>query len=179
MAQTKKTQLDRVPPADDLEARQKFALAFAKAMAQQTIHDPAGKTSRRTSRTYTTYTRENIEEWLSSPTSNEKNLRDASVFLYQTNSRYRNLLHYYANVPCWLYTISTPDNTIQRTFAQSDKCGFAHCIDNAHRLNDVTSLLVLLLKRLAFYFVRIIVDGRDGVEPTRNIRVIMQEVPVA
>lgn len=103
------TPVGAVPPVDDIEARQKFAIAFAKAMAQQTIHDPAGKTSRRASRTYSTYTRENIEQWLSAPTSNEKNLRDASVFLYHTNSRYRNLLHYYANVPCWIYTI-TPVN---------------------------------------------------------------------
>lgn len=84
----------------------KLAKAFAKAMAQQTIHDPDGKTSRRQSRTYSSLTRETVEGYLASPTSNEKNLRDASIFLYQVNSRYRNLLQYYANIPCWVYTIS-------------------------------------------------------------------------
>lgn len=84
----------------------KFALMFAKTLAQQQVHDPAGKTSKRASKTYNKYTRENIESWLSSPTSSEKDLRDASIYLYQTNSRYRNLLNYYANIPCWYYTIT-------------------------------------------------------------------------
>lgn len=91
--------------SDEMSERQKLALAFAKMMAQQTIHDPDGKTSRRTSRTYSTITRENVESYLASPSANEKQLRDASIYLYQTNSRYRNLLNYYANVPCWIYTI--------------------------------------------------------------------------
>ena len=45
------------------EMKEKYAIAFAKAVAQQTIHDPSGKTSRRTSRSYSTYTRENVEDW--------------------------------------------------------------------------------------------------------------------
>ena len=162
MAQTKKTQLDRVPPADDLEARQKFALAFAKAMAQQTIHDPAGKTSRRTSRTYTTYTRENIEEWLSSPTSNEKNLRDASVFLYQTNSRYRNLLHYYANVPCWLYTITpvnyNPDKVKRETFKKQYQ-KTCNIIESMGIIKTMREAALIALREGALYGV---IWGGDG-----------------
>ena len=162
MAQTKKTQADRVPPADDLEARQKFALAFAKAMAQQTIHDPAGKTSRRTSRTYTTYTRENVEEWLSSPTSNEKNLRDASVFLYQTNSRYRNLLHYYANVPCWLYTITpvnyNPDKVKRETFRKQYQ-KTCNIIESMGIIKTMREAALIALREGALYGV---IWGGDG-----------------
>lgn len=88
------------------EKKRLMAQVFAKALAQQVIHDPSGKTSRRTSRSYSTYTKESIEEYLAAPSSNEANLRKASIFLYQTNRRYRNLLEYYANLPCWIYVIS-------------------------------------------------------------------------
>jgi len=63
------------------EMREKYAIAFAKAVAQQTIHDPSGKTSRRTSRAYSTYTRENIEEWLKSPTSREEPSRCQRLYV--------------------------------------------------------------------------------------------------
>lgn len=87
------------------EERRAYAEEFAKAITTQIVHDPSGKTSRRATRTFSNYTRENVESWLSNPTANEKNLRDASVFLYNTNIRYSNLLNYYANLPCWYYTI--------------------------------------------------------------------------
>ena len=87
------------------EQRKKYAEQFAKQLANQVINDPDGKTSRRPSRQYSTPTREDIENYLRAPTANEKNLRDSSIYLYQVNPRYKNLINYYADVPCWLYTI--------------------------------------------------------------------------
>lgn len=157
-----KTPIDKVPPANDVEARQKFAAAFAKAMAQQTIHDPSGKTSRRAARTYSTYTRENIEQWLSAPTSNEKNLREASIFLYQTNSRYRNLLHYYANVPCWIYTI-TPVNynpqKVKRESYQKQYQKTCNFLESMGVVKTMREAALIALREGAFYGV---VWGGDG-----------------
>lgn len=82
------------------------AYEFAKKLASQAVHDPNGKQSRRKSRSYSGYTKEQIEGFLKAPTSNEKSLRDASIYLYQTNSRYRNLVQYFANIPSWLYIIT-------------------------------------------------------------------------
>lgn len=83
-------------------------LEFAKKITEQTqtIHDPSGKTSRRKQKTYSGFTKEGIEGYLQSPSANEKNLRDASIYMYQTNTRYRNLLNYYANIPSYAYTIA-------------------------------------------------------------------------
>lgn len=100
MAKKKKT---AVMP--DMMSKEELALKFAKAIASQTIHDPTGTKSKRTSRSYSGYDKETIEGYLASPTANEKNLRDASIYLYQTSSRYRHLLSYFANLPCWYYTI--------------------------------------------------------------------------
>lgn len=159
---SQETRIDKVPPVSEIEDRQKFAAAFAKAMAQQTIHDPAGKTSRRASRTFSTYTRENIEQWLSAPTSNEKNLREASIFLYQTNSRYRNLLHYYANVPCWIYTI-TPVNynpqKVKRESFQKQYQKTCNLLESMGVVKTMREAALIALREGAFYGV---VWGGDG-----------------
>jgi hypothetical protein len=158
----KKTPAEEVSQTEDREARQKFALAFAKAMAQQTIHDPAGKTSRRASRSFNTYTRDNIEEWLSAPTNNEKNLRDASIFLYQTNSRYRNLLHYYANVPCWIYTI-TPVNynphKVKREVFLKQYQKTCNILESMGIVKSMREAALIALREGAFYGV---IWGGDG-----------------
>lgn len=82
------------------------AALFAKQLANQVIHDPDGKQSKRPNRQYSTATRSDIENYLMNPSSNEKQLRNSSILLYQINPRYRNLIQYYANIPCWLYVIS-------------------------------------------------------------------------
>ena len=95
---------------DELDQKRREAAVFAKKLSEQTIHDPTGQTSRRTNRNFiTTYTKDTIENYLASPSQNEKALRDASIFMYQSNSRYRNLVNYYPNIPHWVY-VMTPLN---------------------------------------------------------------------
>lgn len=95
---------------DELDQKRREAAMFAKKLSEQTIHDPTGQTSRRTNRNFTTtYTKDTIENYLASPSQNEKALRDASIFMYQSNSRYRNLVNYYPNIPHWVY-VMTPLN---------------------------------------------------------------------
>ena len=161
MAQ-KKVNINTVPSVSDVEERQKFAAAFAKAMAQQTIHDPNGKTSRRTSRTFTSYTRENIETYLESPTANEKELRNASIFLYQTHSRYRNLLHYYACVPRWYYTITplafNPEKVKKETFKKQYQ-KTCNIIESMGIIRSMREAALIALREGAFYGV---IWGGDG-----------------
>lgn len=98
--------IEGIPPVEEMNEKQKLALVFAKALASQTIHDPSGKTSKRKNRKYSTPTKADIEGYLQSPSTNEKNLRNSSIYLYQINPRYRNLLNYYSSIPRWFYTIS-------------------------------------------------------------------------
>lgn len=161
MAQSRK-QITKPSPTSDFEERQKFAAAFAKAMAQQTIHDPDGKTSRRTSRTYTSYTRENIEGYLESPTSSEKDLRNASIFLYQTHSRYRNLLHYYACVPRWYYTITPVNFNPERAKKDTYKKQYqkaCNIIETMGLLKSMREAALVALREGAYYGV---IWGGDG-----------------
>ena len=161
MAQSK-TQLKKPSPESDFEERQKFAAAFAKAMAQQTIHDPSGKTSKRPSRAFSSYTRENVEGYLASPTSNEKELRNASVYLYQTHSRYRNLLHYYACVPRWYYTITPTNFNPEKSKKESYKKQYqktCNIIETMGLIRSMREAALIALREGAYYGV---MWGRDG-----------------
>jgi hypothetical protein len=138
----------------DFEERKKFAAAFAKAMAQQKIHDPDGKTSRRASRTFNPYTRENIDKYLESPTSSEKDLRNASIFLYQTHSRYRNLIHYYACVPRWYYTITPVNFNPERAKPSTYKKQYqktCNVIESMGLLKSMREAAMISLREGAYY----------------------------
>lgn len=82
-------------------------LSFAKALMRQTTYNPQNSSSRK-SRSYSIYTKENIIQWLQSPTStsNEKNLREASNYMYLSSMHYRRLLSYYAGLYTGAYVIS-------------------------------------------------------------------------
>lgn len=143
------------------EEKQREALMYAKKFAaksiQQTIHDPTGKTSRRTNRSYTTYDKETLENYLNSPTSNEKNLRDASIALYQTNRRYSSLLDYYANIPCWLYMVDAvnynPDKVNRDSFKKQyyKVMNVLETMDVAKTMREVT---LVALREGVYYGVK-------------------------
>ena len=155
--------IKNISEPDGMNEQQKLAWQFAKEMARQVIHDPSGKTSRRKSKSYTVYTRESIEGYLEAPMSNEKNLRDASVFMYQTDSRYRNLIQYYANLPCWLYTINAvnynPDKIKIDAFKKQylKMCNIAESVGVAKTMREVVTVA---LREGAFYGA--IWGGLDG-----------------
>lgn len=142
--------------------RRAFAEAFARSLAQQKIHDPDGKTSRRVSRTYTSYTRDNIENFLESPTASEKELRNASTFLYQTQSRYRNLLHYFACVPKWYYTITpvnfNPDRVKKETYRKQYQ-KTCNIIESMGLIRSMREAALVALREGAYYGV---IWGGDG-----------------
>lgn len=156
----KETKIDNISSTENVETRKELAATFAKAIAQQTIHDPNGKTSRRTTRTYT---RENIETFLESPTANEKELRNASIFLYQTHSRYRNLLHYYACVPRWYYTItplsfSNSEKIKKETFKKQYQ-KVCNLIESMSVIRSMREVALIALREGVYYGV---IWGGDG-----------------
>ena len=139
-----------------------MALAFAKNLARQTIHDPSGKKSRRANKTYSNYTKEDIEGYLESPTSNEANLRNASIFLYQTNGRYRNLLQYYANLPCWIYVVSAVNYNPSKVKTDNFKKQYyraCNIIESAGIIKTMREITLVSLREGVFYGV---IWGGDG-----------------
>ena len=77
----------------------KYAALFARELAKALIYDPT-RSNTRTNRTFAgTYSQENLYSYLQSPTQNEKNLRNASEYMYNANTRYFRLIQYYAGIP--------------------------------------------------------------------------------
>lgn len=146
----------------EAENKRQEALSFAKAMAEQVIHDPDGNTSRRANRTTGTYTRSNIEDWIKSPTANEKSLRDASIYMYQVNTRYRNLVHYQANVHCWYYVIMPVAFNSEKVKADAFKkqylktCNIVETMNVVRTMKDAATIAV---KEGVYYGV---IWGGDG-----------------
>ena len=82
-------------------------LAFARELLRQLTYNPRVSSSKK-SYTYSLYTKENIIKWLQSPatSTNEKNLRDASNYMYISSMHYNRLLNYYAGLYTGAYVIS-------------------------------------------------------------------------
>lgn len=160
MAQRKNA--DSIQEPENMSDKEKLAWEFAKAMANQVIHDPSGKTSRRKSRNYSAPTKESIERALQNPTSSEKDLRNASIYLYQINTRYRNLLNYYANLPCWSYVINPVNYNPEKIKKDSfRKQYFKVCniLESMGIEKTMREIVVTALREGAYYGV---VWGGDG-----------------
>ena len=84
---------------------EKMRLAFARELARQVLFNPAGQ-SRENSTSFTKYTREQITNWLQNPAVNEKNLRNASIYMYLASGHYQRLLQYFSGLLMWRYVIS-------------------------------------------------------------------------
>lgn len=95
------------------EGRVEFekALRFSREIAQyaKTSNSPIWNIldqSTKTNPTYTMYTKEDILGYMQRPASNEKYLRNASIYMYDASSQYRRLIQYYALLLKWVYIVS-------------------------------------------------------------------------
>ena len=79
--------------------------AFARELIKQVVYNPKKPAAQKTY-SYTIYTKENILKWLQNPSVNEKNLRDASNYMYLSSMHYQRLINYYAGLYLGAYVIS-------------------------------------------------------------------------
>lgn len=77
---------------------------FAAAIVQQltSLTDTSVTTVSR----YNKYTKDNLLTYLKNPISYEKQLRDASIYMYTASPQYWNLINYHALMPQWDYIIA-------------------------------------------------------------------------
>lgn len=80
-------------------------MSFARSLIRQIVYNPKNTTSQK-SYSYSLYTKENILKWIQSPISNEKNLRDASIYMYLNSMHYQRLIKSYAGLYKGAYVIS-------------------------------------------------------------------------
>lgn len=152
------------PMRDAAEEFAKIQAAFAKALAEVVIHDPSGDTSRRKSAVYngTATDKASVEDWLLAPTSNEKNLRNSSIYLYQTSSRYRELVTYYSSLPLYSYVITSVNFNPEKVKPESFRKQYKKVCDIMESMNvasTVREAILVAIREGAYYGV---VWGKDG-----------------
>ena len=79
-----------------------YAWKFAQLQRQALVKLDSNTSS---NVTYSRFTKENLISYMQSPKSNEKNLRNASIYMYDASTQYKRLILYYALMPLWSYTL--------------------------------------------------------------------------
>lgn len=90
----------------ELERRKnayEYAWRFAQLQRQSLVNLESNTSS---NVTYSRFTKENLISYMQSPKSNETNLRNASIYMFDASTQYKRLILYYALMPLWAYTIS-------------------------------------------------------------------------
>lgn len=115
----------KTPPSTNPEAENKqkafeAAWKFAQLQKQALLNLQSTSSS---SVTYTRYSKEDLLSYMQTPKSNEKNIRNASIYMYDASSQYRRLIQYYAQMATWDYTVSPigfdPQKAKEDTFRKS------------------------------------------------------------
>jgi len=156
---------------EDLEAKMKekdervqFAEAmekFAKVVQKRTVNNLQKNSSATRAASFSTYTKENIIQWLQNPSANEKNLRNASIYLYLSSMHYQRLINYYSGLYTWSYVISPLgfDKTkLAGKKAENFKKQYlkvAHDLEIMNLPETCRTLMNVALREGAYYGVRI------------------------
>lgn len=136
------------------------ALSFAN-LVKQNVTDPQN-TTRRTGN-HSRYTKENIESYLQSPVTNEKNLRNASKYMWDISLHYRRLILYYSQLPAYEYVLSpylyTQDKNTSKTMSESFK-NAANYIEKMNLKHEMPIATETTFRDGVFYGV--VIDTKDS-----------------
>lgn len=137
--------------------QKKYIELYAKKLATAIIYDPT-RSSTRTTKTYqATYTQEQLYSYLQNPSQNEKNLRDASDYMYNINTRYYRLIQYYAGIPTYAYVISPLKFDGGEVDKDKFKSQYMKAVSKIELMNirdETRKQINIALRRGAFYGVR-------------------------
>lgn len=95
------------PPAKkqmSVEERKKRLMDLEKyqaSLAKLLVSD----INKRATKTYTKYSKEKYRQYIENPTSNEKNLREMSNFIYRVSLPYRRLINYLSDIPLFYWNL--------------------------------------------------------------------------
>ena len=80
-----------------------YAWQFAQLQKQALVNLESNTSS---NVTYSRFTKENLLNYMQSPKTNETNIRNASIYMFDASTQYKRLILYYAMMSMWAYTIS-------------------------------------------------------------------------
>ena len=95
----------------DFSHKREFAQRMSFAKFQELLQRNVNKSF---TKTFTTYTKELLRTYITSPNSNQDNLREISRFLCRYSMLYKKLLMYYPSMPLYYYNL-TQENDFSKT----------------------------------------------------------------
>lgn len=125
--------------------------AFAK-MAKQPLKDLSKNTS--SSLSFKKFSKEKIIEYLQSPQRNEKNIRDASIYMANNSSHYRRLISYYALMPVWAYIITPSKFDDSKNKAEAYKKQYmkvSQTLENMQLKHEFQKIATVAFREDVFY----------------------------
>ena len=133
------------------EAIRSFARTSKKRDTRQLIAKPNDNINAEFS-AFSRYTKEQIMSFMQNPSSNAKQLRDASNYMADVSTQYNRLLEHYANLYTWVYTVSPVaySGSNQKTAGKSywDSLALLEKINLAH---TAPSVIKIALREGVFY----------------------------
>ena len=126
-------------------------MRFAQ-LARQVLRDLTSNTQ--SSVTFSQYTKEQILTYLKSPQVNAKNLRNASIYMFNNSSHYRRLIQYYAYLPSWKYVI-TPVKLdgakINKETVRKNYVKIINTVENMNLRHEMQKAALIALREGVFY----------------------------
>ena len=116
-----------------------------------------------TNTTFTSYTKETLVEYLQRPSSRAKEIRNASIYMYNISSQYRRLINYYAKLPTWAYTISPSKLDITKANAEKLKKQYikvVQTVENMQIKHEFQKVMTVLLREDVFF--GIVTETKDS-----------------
>lgn len=121
----------------DIDAeRRKKAYEYAWNYAQlqkQALSNLASNSS--SSISYTRYSKEDLLKYMQSPKTNERNIRNASIYMYDASSQYRRLILHYAQMPLWAYTVAPTDFDATKVKTDAMRKSYLKAISQINNMN--------------------------------------------
>lgn len=127
----------KAPPSKSPEDENKqkafeSAWRFAQLQKQALLNLQSTSSS---SVTYTRYSKEDLLSYMQTPKSNEKNIRNASIYMYDISSQYRTLIQHYAGMALWAYIVSPVDFGPKKINADSFQKSYLKAIQQVAKMN--------------------------------------------
>lgn len=135
-----------------MQSQNKMLESYAALLKQQ-VRD-ANKSSKAI--TFTKFSKATILQYLETPESNEKNIRNASIYMWGASSHYKRLLWYYGTMLLYAYIIVPANFDMEKAKANPDAFikSFQKAKDFVELLNishEFTKATLVALKEGVFY----------------------------
>lgn len=149
MAQAKQAMSD-----DEVQRHQlayEAAWNFAKMQRQALVDLQSNKSA---SVTYTKYSKEDLLEYMQSPKANEKNIRNASIYMYDASTHYKRLILYYSYMSLWAYTIAPlgfDSASVKKDAFRKAYLKAAHQIENMNLKHEMQKASVITWREGVLY----------------------------